>query len=348
MKKFRRNIRRNLMLMLLGMMVASLVVIPLVASAQSIPDLEGYYFAKIDYTTTDIDGTAVTLPFKYFGVTVRDVNNTTGVVVGYLHGYNVTSISGAKVRGGTVAYNATIDRWRNRQNLSTVLTTVNVTAEGTLGVYVPAYCVGEADDGDTGVIDSSPVELSAGWNTLNVTTAGDIVVMVVPWPYGGLEPLADLFGLVGEGSAARFTLYATDITTEVDDTEDNVLTAVTEATVIMGTTTFVVGNNVTGNLTVTMPYGTTGNVTATGCTVDGKSSVDLESGENVILVADTGDPGGTIDVTVVTLVTFQWSGRVRGSAGHYNLDGYYNWFSLTDMAVLNGKLTAVHSHLLGL
>lgn len=346
MKKLRRNLRRNLMFMLLSAMIASLAVIPLVASAQTIPDLEGFYFARIDHTTTDIDGVAVTVPWKYLGVVVRDVSNTTGVVVGYLEGYNVTSIRGTKVQGGTLAYNATINSWRNRQSLNDVLSTVNVTAAGTLGVYVPAYCMGEADDGDTGVLNAT-TDLVPGWNTLNVTTAGDIVVMVIPTPYGGLEPLADLFGLVGEGSYARFTLYATDITTEVDDTEADVLVGVSEATVIMGTTTFVVDQEADGNITITMPYGTTGYVNATDCTVDAQASVVLDSGDNEIVVADNDTDGGTIDVTVITLVTFQWSGRVRGSAGHYNLAGYYNWFSLPDMTVLHGKLTAVHSHLLG-
>jgi len=340
MRKLMSNLRRNLMVMLICVLVTSSILVPMVASGQTgIPDLTGFYFARLPSRGYDIDGARTYVPCRYLGVLVTDTTDE-GVVTGYLFGFNATSVRGARLYASGRTYNATVEGlgWFGRMNLDFGYNAINVTDEGTVGVYVPRYCTGEGDDGVVGVIDGAPVTLEEGWNTLNVTTAGDIDVTV--WMSYTEAPVAELFGIVGEGSSAQFALFATDIVTDVDDTEADVLVGVETARIITPGATFAV-QNVTGNITVYMPYGTTGNITADGCTVDGKESVDLEEGTNEVTILDEGEDGGTITVNVITQLTLQWSGRVRGGEGDYRLLGAFNWFSLPDnYLIASGRLSA--------
>lgn len=339
MSKLKTNLRLNLMVMLMAVMVAAIALVPMIASAQAgVPDLTGFYFAKLPSRGYDIDGTSVTLDYRYLGMVVSDTTEE-GVVTGFLFGFNTTSVKGARVYGGGSTYNATIAGlgWLRRMDLEFGSNSINVTAAGTVGVYLPNYCEGTATSG-TGTLERSPVSLAEGWTTLNVSAAGTISVAVLM--SNSETAFAEVFGKVGEGSAAEFALFATDIVTDVDDTDDDVLVGVTEARVIMPSSTFVVDAEASGNVTIYMPYGTTGNVTASSCTVDGKASVDLVEGTNVILVVDAAG-GGTITVNVITLLTFHWSGTVRGSEGDYRLQGAFNWFSLLDnYLIASGKLNA--------
>jgi hypothetical protein len=342
MNKLKRNLKCNLLIMLLCVLVASISIIPLVAMAATtgIPNLQGFYLTSVNYRSYDLDGVKTNFDYRYFGIVIA--NNTTddgGVVLGYIFGFNAATVRGAKAQGHTTTYNATINRWFNRQKLTYGDNSVNVTATGLLGVYVPMYCEGVAVDGEVGALNASPTELVYGWNTLNVTTAGDIEIGL--WMSYSDEPLANLFGLVGEGSGARFALFATDIITVVNDTADDVLVGVEIARVITPGETFVVGNASAGNITIYMPYGTVGNITPTDVELNGKTdTVVLSEGTNVILVDDEDEDGGEIDVNVVTQVVFEWTGRVVGKAGNYRLSGTYTWFSLPDYIILSGSLNA--------
>lgn len=330
--------RRKLLIMAVSIAVVLAIAIPLAVLAQTgHPDLEGFYFAEIPTRGYDLDGVAVIGEYRYVGLLIDDVSEA-GVVTGYAWGFNATSVRGAKVRGGTSTYTATIDRWWNRQKLDYLDNTVNVTAEGTLGVYIPRWCVGQAFDGLEGVVEGSPVDLIEGWNSLNVTTAGDIDVWV--WMDFEVDPFAEVFGLVGEGARPRFVLFVTNIVTDVDDTADDVLVGIETARVIAPGATYVVADQADGDLTIDMPYGTIGTVTAVGCTVDGESSVTLDEGENVLAILDEGESGGTLTIEVTTLFTIQWSGRVTGREGAYRLNGHFNWYDVADNVALSGKLSA--------
>jgi hypothetical protein len=341
MGKLKMNLRRNLMVTLMAVMVVSIVLMPMVATGQTgVPDLSGVYFAKLPSRGYDIDGMRATFEYRYLGMLVTNTTDE-GLVTGYLFGFNATSVKGARLYGNGRTYNATVESLGHfaRMNLDFGLTTVNVTAEGTVGVYIPRYCTGEAYDGNVGVIEGHTVDLDEGWNTLNVTTAGDIDVAV--WMAYSEDPIAEVFGIVGAGASAQFTLFATDIVTDVDDTEDDVLVGVETARVITPGATFEVDQEADGNITVYMPYGTVGNITADDCTVNGKDEVDLVEGTNAITVADNDTDGGCITVNVITQLTFQWSGRVRGSEGNYKLQGNCNWFSLPDnFLIFSGGLSA--------
>lgn len=332
--------RHSHFVMAICVALALAVIIPLVVAAQDgYPNLYGVYTARVNTRAVNIDGTRVTFPHRYLLVYIS--NNTTadsGDVEGYLVGVNTTSARGAQARGNSATYDATVDSWWGRIRLDMGLNEVDVTGTGLLGVYIPRYCEGLASDGDVGVIDGSPVELEEGWNSVNVTTLGDIYVAI--WPEYS-DTIGEVTGIVGEGSGAQFVLYATDIVTDVDDSGDDVLTGIVTARVINGETTFVVGDQADGDIDVYMPYGTTGTLTAVGCTVDGEASIDLVEGAQTIAIVDTEESGGTITFDITTLVTFSWSGRVRGSAGSYKLQGNYTWFNLPEYLIMSGKLNAV-------
>jgi hypothetical protein len=298
--------------------------VPVLAATPA--DIEGFYMARAPTRVYDTDGVRYAFDWNYFGL---ELTQEAEVVTGYFYGFNASSVRGCKAQGSTSTYNATVTG--RRVLLDWGSNNVTVTTNGTVGVYLTAGCLGTASN-STGGIEGSPVSLVPGWNTVTVTSTGVIAVAVwMDYTY-----LGELAGTVG---SSRFALVGPDLVTELDAGTANI-TGVTDWSdnttrlFAPGDSFSVVGN---GDITVTLPYGSSGNATGDNLTVDGEASVDLEYGPNTLTLA--GSPG-TLTVYVQVGEAFQFSGIARTSWwGNLNkLTGYLEGFIVLSRDPWNAAL----------
>lgn len=314
-------------------------VIPTFASAQASKDISGFYMGSVSQVR-DINGVRYNLPYNYLGI---ELDQEDEIVTGYLYGFNASSVNGACVRGAYAGATATIQSsysyrsgwtWitkRNYQRLVWGDNNVTALTTGTLWVYLPSGCDGMAWNA-TGVVEGSPVDLDAGWNSITITGTGIITV--------GAYMLFDTLATVtGASGAYSFFLGGTGLATNFT------ANTATVTGVSTWTRVFAPGDqfDITGDGTVEiwMPIGTTGSVSGEGITVDGQASEDLTTWYNDIVIA--GSPG-TLTVQVQTNRAFSYAGtygRTRNnifSSYYWCLNGRLVGFLLTDTDPWNAYL----------
>jgi hypothetical protein len=331
----RKSSRRNLVIALLCIITVLTFLIPAGGFAATTPaNIQGFYMVSLPSKTVDLDGVKYTLPLNYVGLSLSQNDRT---ITGTLYGFNTTSVTGSKVLCGTTTYNATIKgtvrqkvgwlwkTYRNRQNLVYGVNVVNATGIGSIRVYVKAGCNGTAING-TGVITGSPIALTAGWNTFNVTTIGTFNVSVQMM----YIKLGTLNGVVG---SSRVILAGTDLITWLDAGTANLTGVSADAGGLSTNITRIVAPGdvfaVTGNgdINITMPVGTSGNVTGTSLTVDGQADEVLVPGVNTITLA--GAPG--------TLTVYIQTNRVYTFVGKYGRVYKGGWWNRTSFLALTGR-----------
>ena len=323
--------RKKLLLVLISAIAVVAFAIPVLAAPA---DIEGTYIAKIpSYSAIfDNNGVRCTLPFRYFGF---DITQEDDVVAGLVYGLNVSSVAGCKAQAGTAAYNATVvgyTGWSKTKALVFGTNTLNVTATGLVGAYLKSGCEGTAANG-TGTLVGSPVTLATGWNSLNVSATGTITISL------NMEYVV-IGALAGTMGSSRFSIAGPTLPTWLDAGNATV-TGVTNVCADNQTRIFAPGGifAVTGDgdITITMPVGTTGNVTGDSLTLDGEASLNLTAGENEITIA--GQPG-TFTVNLQLWEEYQFNGRATTSwwSGKTRLSGTLIGYLVLDQSPWNGKL----------
>jgi hypothetical protein len=288
-------LRVRLILVLLSIITVLGIAIPsLVYALPASTDISGFYMAKMPTSVDTFSGDKVTYNFSYYGL---DLEQTEEVVTGYIYGFNASSVTGCKVLAGTTTYNATLDD--NRQSLTFGTTNITVEVVGKVGVYLKSGCDGTATN-VTGTVVGSPVDLSTGWNTLNVTGNGTIAIFVY-MPY---TLLGTVGGISGTGSKSWFLLAGTDLITGLDVGNATITGVATDARIIAPGYNFTVTGN--GTISVDMPPGNYGSASGESLTVNGEASVDLVVGTNTLVLA--GAPGNLV-VAVTTYEVYQFNGR---------------------------------------
>lgn len=290
--------KRKILMSLIAILGIFTLVVPVLA--QTPATVDGFFMAKAPTRAYDTNGVAYDLEYSYFGLDLTQEAETVG---GYLYGFNASKVDGSKVKGGTSTYNATVSP-RNTQNLVWGSNNVTVTAEGLLGVYLKSGCLGIATNG-TGIMVGSPVSLVPGWNTLNMTTAGNITVAA----WMDYTVLGEIFGTVG---SSRLVLVGPDIVSWLD-AGSATITGISSwgdntTRVFAGEEAFAVTGN--GTVTITLPYGSSGLVEGTSLTVNGGASYNLTIGGDEVVLSDA---PGTLTVNIQVEEAYQFSARVSTS-----------------------------------
>jgi hypothetical protein len=304
------------------------VAIPVLAASTHV-DVEGFYIFKAPTHVYDTNGVTYDFDYPYFGLFLSQRDEA---LVGQLFGFNASSVSGSKVRGGTSTYNATLSP-RNSQSLTPGGNSINITGAGTLGISLKEGCLGTITDG-TCTIEGSPVSLGAGWNALNVTGAGNASVYV--WMDYTL--LAEVVGTVG---SSRFVIVGPDLASDFD-AGNSTVAGVTgiypddECRVIAPGAIFSVTGN--GTATIVLPTGSLGLAEGTSLTINGAANETLTSGRTETLTLT--EAPGTLTITIETDRAFQMAGKAGTSfwSGATKLSGRFEGFLVLSNDPWNAKI----------
>lgn len=306
-----RKGRKMALVVVSTLLVALLLPYVVLAQSSEPLDLEGETFVfRLPRRIQDVDGNDVTPTHRFVAIEV--MSQTAGLIeTANLYTLETYSVRGSQLREGTASLNTT--GWWGRASLEAGLNEIDVASTGTLLAYVPGGVLGTASSGSAGVLEDSPVTLdSGGWTTLNVTTAGDLDILVAV----NSTLVGTVSGYVGGGRGAQLVLAGTDRVALVtpgtgtvvglpfpDETYHRVFPPGEQFTV-----------DGAGTFTVYLPDGCYGTVTGSGgLTVNGEEEVVLEAGNNSINTAAT---TGTLHVNVGTNLNFLITGRVYHRGGN--------------------------------